>query len=331
MEIVLLIIGLIIGCVLCYFVLQPKIKIANRRNEEIDRENNALKICNKDLSSQRLTLQNQVSKLTVMAENLLVKKQELMEDITALQQQAETSTQAIYDTSYQLMQEQFAQAAEQLATEYQELEEKYKNDYTKAMEESGTELAETLAQKLTELANVKTELAELRAKADAAIEAAKREEEMKRNPEDYCIRLSAADRVDIGRMIEFSKTLNNPRALLMCVWTNFIRTPLNTLCNNIFGNNEICGIYRLTINGQFYIGQSVHCKERISEHFKKALGIDMPTTSKLYNYLNKHNVWDIQVELLEKCKPHELNDRERFFIELLSANKSLNSTGGNRG
>lgn len=38
-----------------------------------------------------------------MAENLLVKKQELMEDITALQQQAETSTQAIYDTSYQLM------------------------------------------------------------------------------------------------------------------------------------------------------------------------------------------------------------------------------------
>lgn len=58
MEIVLLIIGLIIGCVLCYFVLQPKIKIANRRNEEIDRENNALTICNKDLSNQRLTLQN---------------------------------------------------------------------------------------------------------------------------------------------------------------------------------------------------------------------------------------------------------------------------------
>ena len=58
MEIVLLIIGLIIGCVLCYFVLQPKIKIANRRNDEIERENNELKIYNKDLSSQRLTLQN---------------------------------------------------------------------------------------------------------------------------------------------------------------------------------------------------------------------------------------------------------------------------------
>lgn len=54
----------------------------------------------------------------------------------------------------------------------------------------------------------------------------------------------------------------------------------------------------------------------MAEHFKKALGIDIPTTSKLYNYLNKHNIWDIQIELLEKCRPEELNDKEKFFIEL---------------
>ena len=153
---------------------------------------------------------------------------------------------------------------------------------------------------------------------------------MKRNPEDYCLQLDKATKVDIARMLEFSETLNNPRALLMCIWTSFIRTPLRTLCDNIFGNQEVCGIYKLTINNQFYVGQSVHCKERMAEHFKKALGIDIPTTSKLYNYLNKHNIWDIQIELLEKCRPEELNDKEKFFIELTQADKSLNSNSGNR-
>ena len=52
MEIVLLIIGLIIGCLLCYFVLRPRIKVANKINEDIQEQNNQIASANTVLKTQ---------------------------------------------------------------------------------------------------------------------------------------------------------------------------------------------------------------------------------------------------------------------------------------
>lgn len=320
MESALLGIGLIIGCFLCYFVLRPKIKTTNRVDEDVKRQN-------EELSAQLKKLNASKTQLCAEVASAQTKREELEKHIKELRQKAEEDAQTLYQKDIEIMREKLKNEE----NKYQGYKDEYQKEYLLMLEELVKEYAEVQSQKAQELAEVQKELDALRDKATAAIEAAKRDEDKQKNPEDYCIHLDKLDKIDIARMIEFSETLNNPRALLMCIWTSFIRTPLRTLCNKIFGNEEVCGIYRLTINGQIYIGQSVHCKERITEHFKKALGIDAPTTSKLYSYLHEHNIWDIQVELLETCAPEDLNDREKFFIELLSADKSLNSTVGNKG
>ena len=38
----ILVIGLIIGVLFCYFILRPKIKVTNQINEEIQRENDKI-------------------------------------------------------------------------------------------------------------------------------------------------------------------------------------------------------------------------------------------------------------------------------------------------
>lgn len=145
------------------------------------------------------------------------------------------------------------------------------------------------------------------------------------------IELSVSDQFDIERMMEFSKTLTNSRVLRMAIWTSLIRNPLNSLCDKVFGNEEVCGIYKLTNEKtkEVYIGQSNRCKTRMTEHFKKGLGIDAPKTSKLYNNLQQYGVWNISIELLEKCEPEELDAKEKMYIDIYQANHSLNSTKGN--
>jgi uncharacterized membrane protein YciS (DUF1049 family) len=52
MEIVILVIGLIIGCLLCYFVLRPKIKTTNKINKDIQIQNNQIAAANVALKTQ---------------------------------------------------------------------------------------------------------------------------------------------------------------------------------------------------------------------------------------------------------------------------------------
>lgn len=56
MEAVILIIGLIIGYLLCYFVLRPKINNTNRINTEIQEENNKIVEINEFLTTQKAEL-----------------------------------------------------------------------------------------------------------------------------------------------------------------------------------------------------------------------------------------------------------------------------------
>ena len=62
MSIAFLIIGLVIGCVLCYFVLQPKIKHTNEINSNIERENNNLQDQKEKLQTNIMDLQKQPEK-----------------------------------------------------------------------------------------------------------------------------------------------------------------------------------------------------------------------------------------------------------------------------
>lgn len=62
------------------------------------------------------------------------------------------------------------------------------------------------------------------------------------------------------------------------------------------------------------------------------LGVDTPQGNKLYAAAKQYDLEDFSFELLEECKPNELNEKEKYFIELYNSKTfGYNGTGGNSG
>lgn len=88
----------------------------------------------------------------------------------------------------------------------------------------------------------------------------------------------------------------------------------------------ICGIYKYTSpSNKCYIGQSVNINQRINEHknFKKY------KNPKFYNAIRKYGWNNFKFEIVEQCKPEELNNREIYWISFYdSFNNGYNCTTG---
>ena len=65
-----------------------------------------------------------------------------------------------------------------------------------------------------------------------------------------------------------------------------------------------------------YIGQSVDLARRWKDHAKCGLGIDTPQNNKLYQAMIQDGLWNFSFEILEECPTNELNQKERYYIQL---------------
>lgn len=72
------------------------------------------------------------------------------------------------------------------------------------------------------------------------------------------------------------------------------------MCNRVVGSTTSCGIYKITnlVTEEIYIGQSVNISDRFKSHIKCGLGIDAPSTNKLYNNMQQYGVWNFTFEVL---------------------------------
>lgn len=129
-----------------------------------------------------------------------------------------------------------------------------------------------------DIENAEVHLAELATKVQSALEAARRQEELKNNLDFYRVILSSEDENEIKVFLSIEHLLSNKRALRMLIWTNYYSKKVNELTARVLGVDDVCGIYKITNieTQQVYIGQSCSVKGRIREHCKFALGIDSP-------------------------------------------------------
>ena len=184
-----------------------------------------------------------------------------------------------------------------------------------------------------ELEEVAAELASLKATREAAIAASLKEQEIKQKLDFYCVQVNQTELADIQVLEGIKPRLNNPRILSMLIWSTYFQKPMTTLCNNVLGTSTVVGIYKVTnqLNGLCYIGQSVDVSKRWKDHMKCGLGIDTPAGNKLYKDMRDCGVWNFSWELLESCSKEELNDKERFYIELYQSKEfGYNTTKGNK-
>lgn len=310
-----------------YFVLRPKLKTTQEYNYKTEEQNKILqhdKECyEKEIKTLRNTsslLQEELSNTRVKIAGLQASEAQIKENIEKTREMIDNDNQVIYQKSFDLMQEKLSQAAEQEANKFQEAQRQAEEEYLRALEDIAIETADALASKREEVKIVEQQLATLRAKADAAIAAAKREEEKLLEIDKYKILVTDLDLLEINRLREIAPYFRNARAIYKIIWESYYRNLTTEMINRVVGAGTHTGVYKLTNlkNQKVYIGQAADISERFKQHIKCGLGIDTPSNM-LYTAMMKDGVENFTFEVLEECERASLNDREKYYISFYRA------------
>lgn len=281
------------------------IRISKAEEEEIERQK-LLNIQNEisSLSSKKIKLIEEIEKEKQKADKIYEKEKK------RISEQLE-----IYKKNTDYASEQYAYCLEK---EYQKIEKEYDNKL-KQIEQDKKD-ADSALQKL-------------RDSLSAGVQAQLREKEKEESINFYKLNISESDLEDILSLNKLKITFHQPVVLSKLIWSTYFQKQTTEMCNRILGTTKKCGIYKITNlqSKQCYIGQSVDIATRWKDHIKCGLGIDASATNKLYKAMQKDGVWNFSFELMEECPRTQLNEKERFWIELYQSDKfGYNLTKGNK-
>lgn len=297
--IIAVIILLIICIILCYF-LAKKVKIDK---SELEYFNNTLT----SLKNQKSVLETEIN-FRQGQKNLI--EQEIAKDTSFVN--------SLKKSNEEIANEAYSNYVKILETSYKDREQQYDINIAKLKEDI----------RLTQ-----QELTKLKETRAAAHEALLKEQEIKENKDNYKLSPSQADLADARRLEIVKRELNKPRILSMLIWQTYWQPLAKKQFPLILQDKTKCGIYKITnlITDECYIGQAVDVYKRWNEHCKCGLGIDTPPGNKLYKAIQEYGLENFTFELLTECSASELNEKEKYFIELYQSNTfGYNGTGGNR-
>ena len=317
--IILAVIGIITFIFGYYSIHNTKIINQNIKDENLRIENE-----NIQLLSQKSDLEKDldvINRLLDDKSNQLQKENQKLKDL-------KESVDTVYKDKQEMSQKAFENFCSILDKNYEEKSDSY-SKLILNLDEAYQNQQDNILQDLNKL---KTELEDIKKQRTAILEAQIREKEIKEQKEFYCLPISVADRNDIQVLERVKTQLNKPRVLSMLIWSTFFQKPMTTLCNNVLGTSIICGIYKITnqIDNKCYIGQSVNVSQRWKDHAKCGLGIDTPAGNKLYKAMMEEGIWNFSWELLEECSREQLDNKEKYYIDLYNAcDFGYNSNKGN--
>lgn len=329
---ILIILSLIIGggfaYLIAYFQYRKQINQTVEYNYEIEEKNKALEVRNVELVDEYDTLertlkhmQGEHAKWQLSYEKLCTRHEEISKSVEVAEKQAEQSAQAIYNKTYEIMQENIAAAAQAIGDTYRQAEEESKEEYLLEMEECAFNFNKVITEKQEKISQLEAQLNQLASKVKAATAANIRSSEESNRRIFYSINLSDNDKDEIQRLKTVIFYFRNSRPINKAIWEAYYRTPTNEMVNRVVGAGTHCGIYKITnlLDNKIYIGQSNQIGERFKSHIKCGLGIDAPQ-NKLYTAMKQDGVENFSYEVMEECKPSELNEREKYWIDFYQSN-----------
>ena len=157
--------------------------------------------------------------------------------------------------------------------------------------------------------------AQLRSTVNAAVEAAKRAEELKTQKDFYRICLSEKDVEEIKALRSIVPYLRDQEPLNKVIWKVYYEKPTTDLIGRVVGDGIKSGIYKITnIDNQMcYVGQCVSFSDRWKQHIKRGLGADTPTRNKLYPAMMAIGPENFTFEIIEECPKDKLDEREMYW------------------
>jgi hypothetical protein len=209
---------------------------------------------------------------------------------------ANEKAEAIYEKRY-----------DELAHEYQI----YKRDLQAIIDRNKDKIQEQEA-----------ELKSLQETRAAAITAAQQEKHIQENKDYYCLILPIEEASDVNILRGVAKRISKPRSILMAIWQAYYQPIAKKKFPQILGKPDVCGIYKITNQetGECYIGQAIDVRRRWYDHCRCGIGIDTPQGNRLYAAMQEYGLDVFSFELLLECDSTQLNEKEKYFIDLYNSN-----------
>lgn len=308
------ILSLILGGVIVYFILQPKIKKTQEYNLDIERLNN-------NLIGEKWRLEGETKQLQIELASLQAKRDEVQSSIFSLEQQAKESADIFYQKNMEIAQTNLDKSLENASNYYTTQTEQYQNDYKEMMADCAQSISDLINQKRIELKELDLAIKEQSEKVNASIEASKRAEEIRSQSDFYKLTIPKEDLDEIKELREVEKHLRNPEPLNKVIWKCYYEKPTTDLIGRVIGSGTHTGIYKITnlTNQMCYVGQAANLAERWKQHIKRGLGADPVTKNKLYPAMKAIGVENFSFEVIEECERSKLDEREDYWQDFFKA------------
>lgn len=308
------ILSLILGGVIVYFILQPKIKKTQEYNLDVERLNN-------NLIGEKQRLEDETKQLQIGLASLQAKRDEVQSSIFSLEQQAKESADIFYQKNMEIAQTNLDKSLENASNYYTTQTEQYQNDYKKMMADCALSISNLINQKKIELEQLDLAIKEQSEKVNASVEASKRAEEIRSQSDFYKLTIPEEDLDEIKELREVEKHLRNPEPLNKVIWKCYYEKPTTDLIGRVIGSGTHTGIYKITnlTNQMCYVGQAANLAERWKQHIKRGLGADPVTKNKLYPAMKAIGVENFSFEVIEECERSKLDEREDYWQDFFKA------------
>ena len=312
-NIIIVVVNIITNIVLGYFCYH----LGCNTVKPIEDNNNLIKQENAKLKEEQQKLFHLIDKLNceeaTLNQNIEIKEQKKisLDNELHLKQKQKEEVQNFIDQSSKLATEKAEAIYEK---RYDELKQEYKTHYI--------ELHSILERNENLIKEQKNELESLQKTRAAAVAAAQKEKEIQKNKNDYCLILPIEYSNDVKILRGIAKQIAKPRSILMAIWQAYYAPLAKKKFPQILGKTDMCGIYKITNQetGECYIGQAVDIRRRWMDHCKAGLGIDTPQGNQLYAAMQQYGLDSFSFELLLECESKQLNEKEKYFIELYNSN-----------
>ena len=307
-------IALILGCVLMYLILRPKLKLTQRYDQKIETENRQLYNFNKQLVDEKETLTKELS-------SLKIQREEVSNSLDLLQNQAKQSAEVFFKQSMELARTNIAHDLELEESKYEQAKQDYKSSYKNLMAGCSEDLVNLIQEKQRELEVLDDKIFKLTREVDAAVEAAKRAEEIKNQANFYKLQLSSVDIEEIKLLRSIEPHLRDKETLNKVIWKSYYEKPTTDLIGRVIGSGTHTGIYKITNldNQMCYVGQATDLAARWKQHIKRGIGAETPTRNKLYPAMLALGVENFSFEVIEECSREELDTREDYWQDYFKA------------
>ena len=314
-------IALILGSLGSYFILKPELNKTQTINTDIVEQNKKLQAENEDLIKIKEQYVDDLYILQNRKIKLHTELKMIKDNIASSKEMADEAANNFYQQSMLLAQTNLEHSLEQEALKYQEAIKSYEEELSTIMKDNALTFIEQSAEYATEITELKNKIKDLKTTTAAAVEAAKRAEEMKDSVNFYRIQLSDLDLSEIEMLRSISPYLRDKDPLNKIIWKYYYEKPTNDMIGRVIGAGIHTGIYKITHieSGRCYVGQAANLTDRWKQHIKRGVGADPPTRNKLYPAMIEFGPENFTFEVIEECTRDLLDEREDYWQDYFKA------------